>query len=126
MAKILAIDDDSAVADLLRVRLGEAGHAVVAAGDAARALALAASEKPDLITLDVRMPEVDGIELYRRLRGQEGAARTPIIFVTGGDPAEILDSIPADPRVSFIDKPIDMDHLARMIAALVGYPAAGE
>lgn len=122
MAKILAIDDDSAIPDLLRERLGESGHSVVAAADAERALALAASEKPDLITLDVHMPDVDGIEIYRLLRGREESARTPIIFITGGNPAQILDSIPADPRVSFIDKPIDMDHLARMIVALVGYP----
>jgi len=120
MAKILAIDDDSAIPELLRVRLADAGHSVVAASGADEALALAASERPDLITLDVHMPDVDGIELYRRLRAQEGGERTPIVFVTGGNPGEILESIPADPRVSFIDKPIDMDHLARLIAALAG------
>ena len=122
MPKILVIDDDPAIVELLRMTLSEGGHSVIESGEAVEAVALAASELPDLITLDVHMPAVDGIEIYRRLRANAANAKTPIIFLTGGSPADVLDRIPTDSRVSFIDKPIDMDLLARMVVEFTGYP----
>jgi len=68
MAKILIIDDDPMIVDLLRTRLTEAGHQIAVAMDAYGAGGAAAREKPDLITLDFQMPAGDGATAYSRLR----------------------------------------------------------
>jgi CheY-like chemotaxis protein len=121
MSKILVIEDDPNIVELLQVMLSELGHRVIAASEVDQALALAEHEKPDLITLDFHLPAADGIEIRRLLRGIEGIAKTPIIFISGGDPGEIITQMPTDPRVSFIAKPIDTDLLSRMVVELLGY-----
>jgi two-component system OmpR family response regulator len=80
MPKILVVDDDSHIRDIVRFALAREGHTVVEAENGARALALAAQERPDLIVLDIMMPEIDGLEVCRRLR--TGGDRTPIIFLS--------------------------------------------
>jgi CheY-like chemotaxis protein len=123
MAKILVIDDDSMIIDLLKLRLGELGHQVSVAMDAYGAAGAAAREKPDLITLDFQMPAGDGVTAYSRLRGNTFTAKTPVIFVTGTNPGDILARIPNDPLVKVLQKPIDMDELCKLIALLLA-PAA--
>ena len=82
MAKILLIDDDSGIRDVVRFALAREGFAVVEAEDGAQGLALAEREAPDLIVLDIMMPELDGTEVCRRLRR---TSRVPIIFLTSRD-----------------------------------------
>ena len=79
--KILAIDDDAAVTAYLQAKLG-AVYDVVATSDPLAALALARSERPDLILCEVVMPEMDGYELCRRIRADPLLAGTPVIFLT--------------------------------------------
>jgi two-component system OmpR family response regulator len=83
MPKILVIDDDSPIRDVIRFALTREGFAVIEADDGLRALALAAAEKPDLIVLDIMMPDIDGTEVCRRLRG--GGDQTPIVFLSSRD-----------------------------------------
>lgn len=120
MAKILVIDDDAAIVDLLRLRLGEAGHQVVAAMDAYGGVTAAAREKPDLITLDFQMPAGDGAKTYERLRGNTFTAGTPIIFITGMAPYDLAPVVPQDPKVRFLQKPIDMGVLFKLVGELLG------
>lgn len=82
MPKILLIDDDPHIRDLVRFALAREGFAVVEAGDGARGLVLVRSEEPDLILLDVMMPELDGTEVCRQLRRD---SRIPIIFLSSRD-----------------------------------------
>src|SRR5690242_12900697 len=82
MAKILLIDDDSGIRDVVRFALAREGFAVIEAEDGAQGLALAERETPDLIVLDIMMPELDGTEVCRRLRR---TSRVPIIFLTSRD-----------------------------------------
>src|ERR1700720_1452461 len=82
MAKILLIDDDSGIRDVVRFALAREGFAVIEAEDGAQGLALAEREAPDLIVLDIMMPELDGTEVCRRLRR---SSRVPIIFLTSRD-----------------------------------------
>ena len=65
MAKILLIDDDSGIRDVVRFALAREGFAVIEAEDGAQGLALAEREAPDLIVLDIMMPELDGTEVCR-------------------------------------------------------------
>jgi two-component system OmpR family response regulator len=82
MANILIIDDDPQIRDVLRIALKQAGHGVSEAGDGAEGLAKARSGKSDLIVLDIGLPEMDGLELCRRLRAER---ETPILFLTARD-----------------------------------------
>jgi CheY-like chemotaxis protein len=77
---ILVVDDEEAIRLLYQEELQEAGYRVLTAADGATALALVAQARPDLITLDIRMPGMDGIDLLRRVR--EGDRRIPIVIST--------------------------------------------
>ena len=80
--KILVVDDDPRLRDLLRLALERAGYQVLTAGDGQSALIHAAREIPDLIVLDVGLPEIDGFETCRRIRA---GSEVPILFLTARD-----------------------------------------
>jgi DNA-binding response OmpR family regulator len=77
--KILVVDDESAILQTLRFNLERSGYTVCTAGDGRSAVALAASEKPDLVILDIMLPILDGIEACREIRKSSGV---PIIMLT--------------------------------------------
>lgn len=80
--KILLVDDDPRLRELVRLALERAGFAVITAADGSRALIHAAREAPDLIVLDVGLPEIDGFEICRRIRARSSV---PILFLTARD-----------------------------------------
>jgi two-component system, OmpR family, response regulator len=82
MPKILLIDDDPHIRDIVRFALTREGFTVAEAEDGARGLEMAAKEAPDLIVLDITMPELDGTEVCRRIRRD---SRVPIIFLSARD-----------------------------------------
>jgi len=82
---VLVVDDDSAVRAHLSSVLDAAGHRVIEAHDALWALELFERHRPDLVLLDVVMPEFDGYWLARQLRERETGQWTPIIFLSGRD-----------------------------------------
>lgn len=83
MPKILVVDDDAHIRSVLCFALGRDGFVTAEAADGAAALAAVAREAPDLLLLDVMMPELDGTEVCRRLRGQGNAV--PVIFLSSRD-----------------------------------------
>ena len=80
--KILIVDDDPRLRDLLRIALERAGFTTLSAADGATALIHARRAAPDLIVLDVGLPEMDGFEVCRRLRA---GSEVPILFLTARD-----------------------------------------
>lgn len=82
MAKILVIDDDIAINELIKVNLELAFYNVVTAFDGNKGYALAKQEQPDLIVLDVMMPEVDGYTVAKRIRENPSTKDIPIIMLT--------------------------------------------
>ncbi len=82
MAKILVIDDDEAINELIKVNLELAFYKVITALDGNKGYALAKQELPDLIILDVMMPEVDGYTVAKRIRENEATKDIPIIMLT--------------------------------------------
>lgn len=80
--KILIVDDDPRLRDLVRLALERAGHDVITAADGRSALIHAAREAPDLIVLDVGMPGMDGFECCRRIRAN---SEVPVLFLTARD-----------------------------------------
>jgi two-component system OmpR family response regulator len=88
MPKIMVVDDDPHIRSVIRFALTRDGFATVEAADGAVALDLFAREQPDLIILDVTMPELDGTEVCRRLRR---GSDVPVIFLSSRD--EELDRV---------------------------------
>lgn len=84
--RILFVDDDERLADLVRRGLRESGHVVDTAHTGTTGLAFAVERDYDAVILDVMLPEMDGLEIVRRLR--EGGATTPVLLLTGRDAPE--------------------------------------
>lgn len=82
MTKILLVEDDNSLREIYGVRLLAEGYTVVSAEDGERALALAISEKPDLIISDVMMPRISGFEMLDLLRGNEATKNIRVIMLT--------------------------------------------
>ena len=80
MAKILVVEDEKSICDIIVFNLAREGYEVITAGDGAKALELALGERPDLVLLDVMLPKMDGFEVCRRIRA--GGAEMPILMVT--------------------------------------------
>jgi two-component system phosphate regulon response regulator PhoB len=82
MARVLIVDDDPDILRLVSYNMGQAGFEVIAASTGRKALEIAQKQHPDLIILDVMLPDVDGMEVCRTLRQQYPSRRIPIIMLT--------------------------------------------
>jgi len=115
--RILVVDDELAVRESLRRALALEGHDVGLAADGREALATIARSAPDLVVLDVLMPELDGLEVSRRLRA--AGDRTPILMLTAraevGDRVAGLDAGADD----YLGKPFALDELLARVRALL-------
>lgn len=80
--RILVVDDEPEAVELVEFNLKQAGYAVVTATDGAEALKKARAQTPDLIVLDVMLPEMDGFEICKTLRLEAATARVPIVMLT--------------------------------------------
>ncbi len=82
MANVLIVDDDGHIREVVRYALAKAGHSVFEAADGAQALRVVAEQPLDMVVLDIIMPEMDGIEVCRRIRADSDL---PILFLTSRD-----------------------------------------
>ena len=80
--KILVVDDEPVLVETIAYNLEQAGYTVITVADGASALEAARREKPDLIILDLMLPEMDGLEVCRQLRREGNTATTPIMILT--------------------------------------------
>jgi len=118
-AKILVVDDTphnvKLLADLLTVK----GYVVVTASSGAQALEKVETEQPDLVLLDVVMPEMSGYEVCRKIRGSRATATLPVVMVTALDPAqERVKGIEAGAD-DFLSKPISQQELLARVKSLL-------
>ena len=116
-AKILIVDDDLQGLKLVGLMLQRRGYTIVAARGGEQGLAKAVSDAPDLIILDVMMPDLDGLEVCRRLRSQSATSQIPVIIFTAraqvGDKVDGFQSGADD----YITKPIHPNDLAARVDA---------
>jgi signal transduction histidine kinase len=103
---VLVVDDEPRNVTLMSDLLIERGYEVLPATSGEQALELGAERKPDLALLDLRMPDIDGVELCRRFRQIPEVAATPVIFVTGAADGEDLVRCFEAGAVDFLTKPI--------------------
>lgn len=119
MSKILVVDDDKAINELIKVNLTLSGYKVVQAYDGVEGFALAKQELPNMVILDVMMPNVDGYTVAQRIRQCEGIKNMPILMLTAL--SDITDKgkgfdIGID---DYLVKPFDMEELKMRVRAIL-------
>ena len=128
-ARILIVDDEPPVVRVLSEYLIEQGFDVRGVFSGVQALARMSQEQPDVVLLDVRMPELDGVEVLRRIR--DNYPRIPVLMVSGNDDVELAKETVTLGAFDYILKPIDFPYLRRAVdkmlaAAAAAAPSAAE
>lgn len=119
MALILVVDDDAQVQRSIKRILEDESYQVVTASNGEEALAIIANRPPDLVVLDIIMPEMDGIEVCRRIRADPFSARLPILFLTAKSrPTDVAHGLDAGGD-DFLTKPFEIIELPARIRALL-------
>jgi two-component system cell cycle response regulator len=116
--RVLIVDDDADSREMMENVVGVLGHHCVGAKDGVEALAMQAARTVDVILSDWSMPEMNGVELCRRVREQKAAEYTCFVFLTSfGDRAHLLEGLRAGAD-DYLTKPVDLEELeARLLSA---------
>jgi CheY-like chemotaxis protein len=105
---VLVIDDERAIRLLCRVNLAASGMEVLEAADGREGIELARRERPDLVLLDVMMPEVDGWEMLRRVQERHGAGSIPVVMFSGHVEGDAAREATERGARAFVGKPFDL------------------
>jgi len=121
MKTVLVVDDEPDTRAFLTTLLEDHGFTTIAANDGEQALAAVKRQRPDLISLDITMPEKSGVRFYREMRESDEWKDIPIIIVTGvsGDFEKFISTrkqVP--PPEGYMSKPIDKDRFIRLAREL--------
>ncbi|HEY5634108.1 MAG TPA: response regulator [Burkholderiaceae bacterium] len=118
-AKVLLVEDNEMNRDMLSRRLIKKGYTVTIAVDGLQAVARASSDEPDLILMDMSLPEIDGWEATRRIKAEPGTRDIPIIALTAhamsGDREKAIEAGCDE----FDTKPVDLNRLLGKISAIL-------
>ncbi len=121
---VLIIEDEEDAAELFAEMMRVSGFQVVKTSKSAPALSLMLSEKPDVILLDIMMPEISGLDILRQMRREPELAKIPVIVVTAKSmPADIKNGMEAGAS-TYLTKPVGFLELKEAVErALAGKPA---
>ena len=116
MKKIMIVDDNPSIAHLMKIRLQANGYQVVLARNGLEGLNMARQEKPDLVVLDIMMPELDGCGFAAEIKSYEDLKHIPIVVVTSRDNLQnYLMDLGAE---AYLLKPIDIEKFLNTIKSL--------
>jgi two-component system nitrogen regulation response regulator GlnG len=111
---LLAIDDEAAILSVLRIAFAEPEVKLLTASTAAEGLRLFLEQRPDVVILDVKLPDMNGLDLFRRLHQSD--AKVPVILMTGFGTANTAIEAMRLGAFEYLVKPPDPDHLAELVA----------
>jgi CheY-like chemotaxis protein len=120
---ILIVDDEEDVVTYLRTVFSDHGYLPICTTDGAEALELARTKRPDLICLDISMPEPTGVRVYRTLREEQELASIPVVMVTGVQKEFerfISTRKQVPPPDGYISKPFVVEDLLEVVGRLLG------
>ncbi len=118
-ATVLVVDDDPAAQHIIGTHHARDGYRLLYAGSGAEALAMAREHRPDAITLDILMPQVDGWSVLHTLKGDPELASIPVVLVTANEDRSLGFELGA---VAFLNKPVDRDELLQEMAECCDRP----
>jgi two-component system OmpR family response regulator len=121
---VLVVDDEDSLVDLLATALRFTGYEVISAGSGFDALRSVKESLPDLIVLDVNMPDLDGFEVCRRIR--RDGIDAPVIFLTARDAPEDLRTGFSHGGDDYLTKPFSLEELSLRIEAILRRVGAGD
>jgi len=110
-SKILVVDDDPDTREILDARLKACGYDVLLASEGFKALEIIRENRPDLILLDVMMPEIDGFTVCKFLKDKEETKDIPVIFLTAKDQLQDVDKGFKSGGDDYVIKPINWERL---------------
>jgi len=114
--KIMIIDDDPNIVSYLQDFLGDNGYDTCSAADGSEGIAMVRKENPDLITLDLEMPEEWGPRFYRKLMKEKDHKKVPVIVISGLTGGKYA----IQKAVASLTKPFDRDELLKIIKDTIG------
>ena len=124
--KILVVDDEEDILHFLEMVLSEKGYEVVTAAGGHQALTRAQIEHPDLVLLDVMMPQMDGWEVLKLLRADEGTAHIPVAMLSARTEAKDRVHGLQEGAIDYICKPFSLQELLGKIDIALGQNDARE
>jgi len=116
-ARVLVVDDEDAITDLVSTALRYTGFDVAVASTGRAAIATAATFRPELIVLDIMLPDLDGFEVTRRLRGD--GVRVPVVFLTARDATEDKVTGLTIGGDDYVTKPFSLEELVARIRTIL-------
>ena len=119
-ARLLIVDDDPGLLRLLSDTLGALGYHITQADSGAKALNILHEKTFDLMITDIKMPDIDGLQLFRKVRRQ--FAQMPVLFITGIASQEVMESAEAD---GFLSKPFRISRIEELIQQTLKNKAEG-
>lgn len=114
MANILVVDDEMGIRELLSEILGDEGHVVATAENAQQARELRAAAKPDLVLLDIWMPDTDGVTLLKEWQ-RDGLLTMPVIMMSGHATIDTAVEATRIGALNFLEKPISLQKLLKAV-----------
>ncbi len=115
MKKIVLIDDDVFIRDLVATKLSSENYNVIAVGNSGEGMKLVKEEQPDLLLLDLDLPDIHGLEVLKRLKADDTTAAIPVIIFSNND--ELRDDVLAAGATDFFLKvSLDMNELANELS----------
>lgn len=121
MARILVVDDEIGIRELLSEILYDEGHSIELAENAAQARAARLRARPDLVLLDIWMPDTDGVSLLKEW-GSQGLLDMPVIMMSGHATVDTAVEATRIGAVDFLEKPITLQKLLKTVAAGLARP----
>ena len=120
MKRVLVVEDNADNLELIRLVLVRSGYEVLTASTGEEGVAMALSERPDFILMDINLPGIDGLEATRRIRASEANGSIPIIAITSYAMRGDMEQILAVGCNGYFEKPIDPLRIMDDIHAILG------